>query len=415
MKRLVLCCDGTWNHSVNTQVSNIEKLARSVRVGVQDDGVVQVVGYVGGVGARGYLVDRLLGGAFGYGFTRNVIEGYRFLAMNYEPGDQIVVLGYSRGAYTARSVVGMVSQVGLLRPDSIDAGMLCKAETTYRLRQPSATALDRAQKVVLDPSAGTRARRKAAKLVAHTREVRSEKLRFRTTYSHKDVRIALLGVFDTVGALGVPGPSRRRSRFHDVSLSPIVDRARQALAIDERRLTFAPCLWQVPDDAEPGRVEQVWFPGTHGDVGGGGARCGLSDLALHWMADELGDVDVALDADRLPQRDGDKPELLLNQAPPWPFRIINVVKRLRPRYSVIEGRPTFRRGLRLLAQPGATNGDWRDGVLLAGSAVRYVVDSGYDSAAPNLRWWLEAAGGIENVPIEPVRAAVDDVRPFVRV
>jgi uncharacterized protein (DUF2235 family) len=413
MKRLVLCCDGTWNHSVNTEVSNIEKLARSVRVGVQDDGVVQVVGYVGGVGARGYLVDRLLGGAFGYGFTRNVIEGYRFLAMNYEPGDQIVVLGYSRGAYTARSVVGMVAQVGLLKPSSIDAGMLCKAETTYRLRQPSAKALARAQEVVVDPNAGTRARRKAARLVAHAREVRSEKLRFRTMYSHKDVRIALLGVFDTVGALGVPGPSRRRSRFHDVSLASIVDRARQALAIDERRLTFAPCLWQVPDGDQPGRVEQVWFPGTHGDVGGGGARCGLSDLALHWMADEMVEVGVGLDTGRLPRRAGDKPELLLEQAPPWPFRVINMVKRLRPRYAVIDGRRTFRQGLRLLAEPGANVGLWRDGVLLAGSAVRYVADAGYDRAAPNLGWWLEAAGGIEAVPVEPVRAAADDRRPLV--
>jgi len=415
MKRLVLCCDGTWNHSVNTEVSNIEKLARSVRVGVQDDGVVQVVGYVGGVGARGYLVDRLLGGAFGFGFTRNVIEGYRFLAMNYEPGDQIVVLGYSRGAYTARSVVGMISQVGLLRPESIDAGMFCKAEATYRLRQPSATALARAQEVVLDQTAGPRARRKAAKVVAQAREVRSEKLRFRTLYSHKNVRIALLGVFDTVGALGVPGPSRRRSRFHDVSLASIVDRARQALAIDERRLTFAPCLWQVPDGDPPGRVEQVWFPGTHGDVGGGGARCGLSDLALHWMADEVGDVGVRLDADRLPRCDGETPELLLNQAPPWPFRIINVVKRLRPRYAVVDGRQTFRQGLRLLAQPQEGGGAWRDGVLLAGSAVRYVSDAGYDRVAPNLRWWLEAAGGVDALPIEPVRAAAGDSRPFVLV
>ncbi|MDF2807284.1 MAG: hypothetical protein K0S43_2230, partial [Cellulosimicrobium sp.] len=111
MKRLVLCCDGTWNSPVNASVSNIEKIARSVRTGIGPDGVQQMVFSVEGVGAQGYLVDRLLGGAFGYGLTRNVVAGYRHLALNYEPGDEIYVFGFSRGAYTARSVVGMVATV----------------------------------------------------------------------------------------------------------------------------------------------------------------------------------------------------------------------------------------------------------------------------------------------------------------
>ncbi len=387
MRRLVLCCDGTWNHAVNSQVSNIEKLARAVRSGlVPGTDTVQVVGYVGGVGSRGYTVDRLLGGAFGYGFTRNVVEGYRFLATSYEPGDEIVVLGYSRGAYTARSVVGMVSQVGLLTPEAVDAGLLCEAERVYRLR-PSRPDGEEAAAVA------------------------REKARFKSEHSW-DAPVRFLGVFDTVGALGVPVLSRRKHRFHDVRLSSTVQTARQALAIDERRITFAPCLWEVPDDDPAGRVEQVWFPGTHGDVGGGGARCGLSDLALEWMADELRAVGVAVDDRRLAAQLSRRAPLLLRQDPPWLFRLLNVVKRLRPRYEQVDGRAVFRRGLRLLAAP-APDGGWRDGVLLADTALRHVVRDDYLAHAPNLGWWVAEAGGVENVPTEHVRSARGDLRPLV--
>src|SRR5690606_8086114 len=194
MKRLVLCCDGTWNSPVNASVSNIEKIARSVRTGIGPDGVQQMVFSVEGVGAQGYLVDRLLGGAFGYGLTRNVVAGYRHLALNYEPGDEIYVFGFSRGAYTARSVVGMVATVGLLTQDALARDRLCDAERIYRLRD---------------------AQERAAQAAA-----------FRAAHCHEHVPVAFLGVFDTVGALGVPGLSRRRSTFHDVRLSTDVECAR---------------------------------------------------------------------------------------------------------------------------------------------------------------------------------------------
>ncbi len=389
MRRLVLCCDGTWNHAVNPQVSNIEKLARAVRSGVvPGTDTVQVVGYVGGVGSRGYTVDRLLGGAFGYGFTRNVVEGYRFLAMSYAPGDEIVILGYSRGVYTARSVAGMISQVGLLTAGAVDAGLLGEAERLYRLS-------------ALRPEG------------AEAGAVAREKARFKAEHSW-DAPVRFLGVFDTVGALGVPVLSRRKHRFHDVRLSAVVQTARQALAIDERRITFAPCLWEVPDGDPPGRVEQVWFPGTHGDVGGGGARCGLSDLALEWMAEELAAVGVDIDAGRLAGQLSRRAPLLLDPDPPWAFRLINAVKRLKPGYERVDGRVVFRRGLRILAAPGSEGG-WRDGVLLADTALRHVLRDGYVSRAPNLGWWVAEAGGVQNLPTEHVRAARGDLRPLVRV
>ncbi len=364
VKRLILCCDGTWNSPVAAQVSNIEKLARSMRVGVVD-GVQQVVEYISGVGSRGYLVDRLLGGAFGYGFTRNVVDGYRFLAINYEPGDEIVVLGYSRGAYTARSIVGMISAVGLMTPKALIDDRLCEAEAAYRDLGPH------------------RAERQA---------------RFRAEHSRRGVRVAFLGVFDTVGALGVPGPSRRKNRFHDVSLSPIVERARQALAIDEHRITFAPCIWDVPDDDPEGRVEQVWFPGTHGDVGGGGVRRGLSDLTLLWMAAELREVGVVLHEDRLQAQLRPGGELVLSTAPPRVYAALNLAKRLVPQ-------PGFRGDHRVLAT-GSPNpdGHWRGRVRIAASAWSWWCDQtlGYARLARNVGWWSELAGGDLTGAVEPV-------------
>lgn len=364
MKRLILCCDGTWNSPVAAQVSNIEKLARSLRIGVVD-GVQQVVEYISGVGSRGYLVDRLLGGAFGYGFTRNVVDGYRFLAINYEPGDEIVVLGYSRGAYTARSVVGMISSVGLLTPKALIEDRLCQAEAAYRHLGP-----DRAQR----------------------------QAEFREEHSRPGVRIAFLGVFDTVGALGVPGPSRRKNRFHDVGLSPIVERARQALAIDEHRITFAPCLWEVPADDPPGRVEQVWFPGTHGDVGGGGARRGLSDLTLQWMAAELREVGVALHESRLQEQLRPGGEIVLHTAPPRMYVPLNLAKRLVPR-------PGFHGDDRVLAsgEPGP-DGSWQGRVRIAASAWTWWADQGvgYARLARNVGRWADLAGGDLTPAVEPV-------------
>ncbi|MCL1869126.1 MAG: DUF2235 domain-containing protein [Promicromonosporaceae bacterium] len=364
MKRLVLCCDGTWNSPVAAQVSNIEKLARSLQVGVVDD-VQQVVEYIAGVGSHGYLADRLLGGAFGYGFTSNVVDGYRFLALNYVPGDEIVVLGFSRGAYTARSVVGMISAVGLMTPEALIDSRLSEAEAAYRDLSPD-------------------------------RQERQAK--FKADHSLPGVRVAFLGVFDTVGALGVPGPTQRKNLFHDVALSPIVDRARQALAIDEHRITFAPCLWQVPDDDPPGRVEQVWFPGTHGDVGGGSARTSLSDLTLQWMADELRDVGVALHDDRLRDQLHPGGEIVLHTAPPRMYVPLNLMHRLSPR-------PGFRGADRVLAsgQPGP-DGAWPGRVRIAETAWDWWgrQSAGYSRIARNVGWWADLAGGDLAAAVEPV-------------
>ena len=375
MKRLVLCCDGTWNSPVNASVSNIEKIARSVRTGIGPDGVQQMVFSVEGVGAQGYLVDRLLGGAFGYGLTRNVVAGYRHLALNYEDGDEIYVFGFSRGAYTARSVVGMVATVGLLTKDALARDLLLRAERIYRVRDTA------------------RRRELAAELRAEGS-------------CHPHVPVAFLGVFDTVGALGVPGLSRRRSRFHNLRLSTDVEQARQALAIDDRRITFEPCLWEVPVSMAS-RVKQVWFPGGHSDVGGGAPSRALSDAALRWMVGEAVARGLTFDEERLLLQLHDEDALVCRFRPGPLFGGLNLVKRLHPRAR-------FHGDRRVLAGVPVP-AEHVDAVYLAQSADRLSADpaSVYARHARNVTWWREAASG-RSLPlrVEPVPGADQETRPL---
>lgn len=257
MKRLVICCDGTWNtpdqkDGQTVAPSNVVKFARAVRAR-DDDDVHQIMYYNRGVGTRAGL-DRWTGGAFGHGLAQNVQDAYRFIIDNYEEGDRIYLLGFSRGAYTARSVAGFIRNCGLL-------------ERRHRDRFPEAYELYRDTDIHPDDEAS---------------------VAFRGAYS-REVRIEFLGVWDTVGALGIPVRSlnwltRHRYQFHDVRLSRIVKYACHAVAIDEKRSQFRPTLWETTEtDVE--RVEQAWFAGVHANIGGGYRDAGLSDIALSWIAD----------------------------------------------------------------------------------------------------------------------------------
>ncbi|AYF75634.1 DUF2235 domain-containing protein [Nocardia yunnanensis] len=279
MKRLVVCCDGTWKAESSTTSSNIVKIAETVRLtGADREGksVGQRIYYVSGPGSRGFMSDRVLGGAFGLGLEANLSAAYWQLALNWEPGDEIFIFGFSRGAYTARSLAGMINRLGILKYDAMIHGKYPAALAIYKTRKRNPD----------DPDPAAWAD-------------------FRARYCHPETPVInFLGVFDTVGAMGVPGLTAYKHRFHDVNLSPIVRCARQALAIDERRREFAPCLWEVPpgqralhDRAD--RVKQVWFEGVHSDIGGGYADCGLSDITLRWMIAEAEAEGLAFDHDRL--------------------------------------------------------------------------------------------------------------------
>ena len=278
MKRLVLCCDGTWNRADQERQgepcpTNVVKLAyRVAKRGA--DGTSQVVFYDQGVGT-GNALDRFSGGAFGRGIEENIFDAYRFLIANYEAGDEIWVFGFSRGAFTARSLMGMVRKCGILTRISM---------REYR----DALGLYRNRAVRPDDPPARR---------------------FRETHSvcgEQTIPIHFVGVWDTVGALGIPlrglrWLTLRDYEFHDTELSGSVRHAYHALAIDERRRPFEPTLWM--EKPKPGQtVEQVWFPGVHSDVGGGYPQNDLSDITLAWMLGKATDAGLALDQSVLAAR-----------------------------------------------------------------------------------------------------------------
>lgn len=255
MTRLVVCCDGTWNTPKEARgPTNVYKLADSLK---QDN--AQAVHYEKGVGTR--WDEKVIGGAFGYGLSRNIRSCYRWLVETYKQGDELFLFGFSRGAYTARSLAGLIRNCGILRLDQIDE--LDRAWAFYRNRD------------------------------ARTHPSSDDSAAFRRTYAYGDQDIAVVGVWDTVGALGIPLPVgvdrvlkrahiRQPWAFHDTQLSSRVHHAFHALAIDEQRNPFQPTLW-TNDPVADQTLEQVWFTGVHSEIGGGASDTGLSDIALLWM------------------------------------------------------------------------------------------------------------------------------------
>lgn len=375
-KRLVICCDGTWNRPDTAHVTNVEKIARTVEIDLeQTDGVQQLVLYLSGVGSSGYVADRLLGGAFGFGLFNNIRSGYRFLALNYDPGDEIFVFGFSRGAYTARSLVGMVARVGLLTREALVADLLGEAVDRYRAGADGAGAFE------------------------------TTPADFRDRYCHRDVSVTLLGVFDTVGALGVPGAVRKHHQFHDVNLSTIVTRARQALALDERRVKFEPCLWEATDDERredesTDRVKQVWFPGVHSDVGGGYPVSGLSDTTLLWMAGEARASGLVFDQRLLDVYVECGKPAEPNDSLTTAYRVLNATSRLRMRFS--GGARRFTHGWRRLDPPPTLERTERAvGVRVASTAARKFRDDP-DYRHPNLAEFAALTGQFRDRELEVV-------------
>ncbi len=281
MKRLVVCCDGTWQQLASPCPSNIIKLAQTVKA-IASDGTAQIVFYDEGIGTDSQAT-KLMGGATGLGIDRNIQDGYRFLSLNYVPGDEIYLFGFSRGAYTVRSLAGMIYCSGLL-----DRSHITKAPEAYELyRNRDIKPKDR---IAVD---------------------------YRQRYGDR-VPITLLACFDTVGALGIPGiPAfkqfheqlNKRYKFHDTTLNKCIQNALHAVAIDEIREIFAVTPMKKNLDAENQKVVEVWFPGEHGCVGGGTEEHkGLSDAALQWMMDSIGHLGLGLEFDPSVIPTGIKPD-----------------------------------------------------------------------------------------------------------
>ncbi|GAC1553704.1 MAG: hypothetical protein NVS2B5_12500 [Beijerinckiaceae bacterium] len=237
MKRLVFCFDGTWNKLDAQYPTNVVLTAESV-LPLSPKGHAQVIVYDDGVGTA--KNEYFTGGIFGAGLLKNMADAYRFLIFNYTPGDEIYVFGFSRGAFTARSFVGMLHVAGILMRkyaskvnDSID---LYKARTDTPEYQQRVLAF----------------RREFSRTVYLLDE---EKPDFdKDAIATARLEITYLGVWDTVGALGIPSRFliaklfQKKFQFHDTSLTLFVKRARHALAIDERRKDFVPTLWDNIDE-----------------------------------------------------------------------------------------------------------------------------------------------------------------------
>jgi uncharacterized protein (DUF2235 family) len=274
-KRIVLCFDGTWNRPADENLPDEQQIETNVRRFYESladnspDGAKQAKWYDQGVGTHWY--DHVLGGLTGAGLDINIMQGYKFLAGNYAEGDEIYILGFSRGAYTARSLVGLIRNCGLIRSNFLDL-QLGMAFGIYRTRDDGPDSA-------------------AARF-------------FRKMFS-RDVRIKFVGVWDTVGALGIPlrlfkDANMAFYQFHDTNLSRIVEHAYHAAAVDEHREHYDVCLWNPPRAPEQ-TIEQRWFIGAHSDVGGGYPDRRLSDLALGWMQEKAAAHGLGFKPERIPQ------------------------------------------------------------------------------------------------------------------
>jgi uncharacterized protein (DUF2235 family) len=264
-ERLIVLFDGTWNDPED--ITNVYQL--STLIEEYDGDIYQRFFYEPGVGtSKG---QKIRGGMFGYGLSENLLNGYDWLAKHHQTGDEIWIFGFSRGAYTARSLVGLIRKCGLLKTSTPD--LLQRAEKLYR-----------------DKSAAPDG---------------PECLEFRQKYSN-EVRVHFIGVWDTVGALGIPGTMISETGYyswHDTELSKIVSYAYHAMALDEHREAYNVTMWTNENGTKKSEntfVEQRWFIGAHANVGGGYGKDPLAEIALSWMLEKARAANLKLKPYALP-------------------------------------------------------------------------------------------------------------------
>jgi uncharacterized protein (DUF2235 family) len=281
-KNIVICSDGTGNSAVKDRGTNVFKLFEAVDSHGHrrnPSWAPQVTYYDDGVGTENFKYLRAFAGATGFGLSRNVKQLYLQLSRVYEPGDRIYLFGFSRGAFTVRTLAGMIVSCGILNTRHADF--------------PTEAALRKGIERVYSEYR----KRCRTKLAALLRPDRDPGPSYSKRHCVKDpefapdgrVRIRFVGVWDTVDAVGLPlriadvwNDWVWRFKFPDRKLSPLVDKACHALAVDDERESFTPVLWDETEEPD-GRIEQVWFAGAHSNVGGGYPRQGMSLVALDWM------------------------------------------------------------------------------------------------------------------------------------
>ncbi|KAH7347551.1 hypothetical protein B0T11DRAFT_291481 [Plectosphaerella cucumerina] len=370
-KRLICCCDGTWMDSLGEKSgepqSNVTRISRVLRR-TTSSGMHQIIAYNPGVGS-GNVLDRVTGGMFGAGLEQVIRETYNFVCTNYVDGDEIVLIGYSRGAFTARSVADMIASLGLLTPAGLDS--FYPIFEDYEHIGDSKRAREDFLCDALPVYGGEKGE---AKLLweAHRKEVYKEWLKSLgyTRDTHRDgtpITIKALAVWDTVGTLGVPpapiigiAGSSDQWKFTNTEISDKVENAFQALGLDEPRYAFRPALWERIN-GNTTNLKQVWFPGNHGGVGGGWHDQQMATISLAWMCDQLSSIGVEFNLARMTETFMD----VLGYSAVHPFPVVASPSRLSSLASVL---PFRRRGSSSVLPWGST------GVCRAVSPVRDAIE-----------------------------------------
>jgi len=314
-KRILIFADGTWDRPArawrgNAAPTNVWLLYQLVRPNARDQFQTQQLAYYhAGVGTGHEILDRVLGGINGFGLRRNILACYRFLIEHYRPGDEVYLFGFSRGAYTVRSLAGLIRNIGVLVKENLASS-----------ENPDATIA----------AAWSLYRERGADSVPTAKR----SVDFRFEHSYPDFNIKCIGVWDTVGALGLPvgGPvgwvSRNLFGFHDVTLSSHVDCAFQGLAIDEQRGPFTPTLWvQQPEARDAGQtLVQAWFVGVHTDIGGGEEwdDRGLANVTLRWMINQVS-AHCGVDLDLYPLLAARRVRVALHDSMGWGYRLLDII------------------------------------------------------------------------------------------
>ena len=350
MKNIVVCCDGTWNtpedmdHGLPSP-TNVVKLYNAL---VRDD--KQEAYYHPGVGTGKGWWDRVAGGGTGEGLDQNVMSAYRWLCYSYAKDSRIFLFGFSRGAYTVRSLGGLIAKCGLLDISALSDN---PGEVWKRVQEVFDSYRNQTKFTNPDgyPFHGVAAGQSAG----------------------GKTPIHFIGVWDTVGALGIPNDlallglfdDPAKYRFHDTALSRIVVHARHTVALDEKRASFAPTLWTKIEAGTD--AKQIWFPGVHSDVGGGYLETSLSDGALDWMLDEAEKCELFV---RPGARKQLKPDRLgiLHDSCCGIFKVLKTKPRSPPRLE--DGAAAFHASAyERQKDPPLTQGDyWKTHVLKAGES-----------------------------------------------
>jgi hypothetical protein len=277
-KNIILLSDGTGNSAAKLNKTNVWRVYRALDLTVDD----QIAEYDDGVGTSSFRPLALVGGAFGVGLARNVRRLYAFLSRNYHGSDEkVFAFGFSRGAYTIRMLIGLVRNQGLVDPELPE--QMFQREVLHRWDAFRSERFSRLKRTL------------AAQPERHKVETRGRLPEFE-----------FVGLWDTVAAYGLPVDEIQHAidlyiypfSFRDRHLSSIVKCAYHALSLDDERRTFHPVLWDESDPSDRARVQQVWFPGVHSNVGGGYPKDGLAYLSLEWMVTKAKTLGLRfLDAD----------------------------------------------------------------------------------------------------------------------